>query len=234
VGDTGGGGGYTGDGDLISDAVELNPPNARLYHFSTTVKDADPSRALGTPSQGTLSNGINLPDVNASYYHFLGFDATDTDDWGTLRLLNVGEAVAYDWGDAYRICYGNTQLHPTRFGIGDMSKGSESTRTFGGSWLPDHVSHQNGLDMDVRYLRTDRAEAGIDLQIAADQAFYDAAATADLISCFLGFKDVVLILVDMRYTGIDFSATPQVVNDPDHHNHFHVRIADPDGTANSR
>jgi hypothetical protein len=232
----GGGGGVTSDGDRISTAVEKNEANSYL-NFDTLRNDPDPSIARLLPSTGTLVKGINLPDNHASYYHYLGSyqgipDPVDSDDWGTLTLVNVGEGTARDWGDANRECFVRTQQHPTRFGIGDLSKGNKVTQQFGGTFLP-HSWHKNGLDMDVRYMRKDpgpNGETGLNLK--SSPADHDTLATADLLGCFLGFSEVTKILVDMRHVGLDFTGFPTFIHDTNHFDHFHVQIADPDGTNN--
>ena len=73
------------DGDGISNAVETNSANAH-HGFDTTVVNTNPSIAKGTPGNGSLEGGINLPDNGEGYYHYLGTDPIDTDDWGTLAL----------------------------------------------------------------------------------------------------------------------------------------------------
>jgi hypothetical protein len=231
----GGGGGFTGDGDRISNAVELNTPNKILHNFDTTRNDPDPSIARLLPTNGTLYNGINLPDQHANYYHYLGQyqgvpDPPDSDDWGTLTLLNLGEGVAEDWGNVFLQCNFNTDLHPPKFGIGDLSKGDVGTRVHGG-YFPPHSWHRNGLDMDVRYLRKDRLPIGLNLKTAPGD--YDTLATADLLSCFFAYSNVTKILVDKRYLGIpNVDTIPEFVHDTNHFDHFHVQIRDPDGTNN--
>jgi hypothetical protein len=227
-----GGGGRTGDNDLMSSAVELNGPNRRLYGLDTTVNDPDPSRARGTPTNGSILDALNLPDAHRNYYHYLGTDGTDTDDWGTLTLINRGEGVAGDWGDVTRPCIQPEYdpSPPNRFGIGDMSLGDENTQIFGGE-TPDHTSHENGLDMDIRFLRTDDAESPLDLE-SPQVAFYDVGATADLMGCFLYYTNVERLIVDTVYANIDFGGDTRIVHDVTHRDHFHIRIVDPDGLAN--
>src|SRR5256885_874419 len=126
------------DGDSLSTSVEVDSVNVRLYHFDTTRVDANPSIAHGTRSSGTLSGGIHLPDAGFGYYHYYGTDPLNTDDWGTLALVNTIEGAARCWTPRTRRNY-----RP-----GDMSLIN------GGTFSP-HVDHQNGLDVDVRYVRND-------------------------------------------------------------------------------
>jgi murein endopeptidase len=99
----------------------------------------------GTPTNGSLSGDSNLPDNGTGYYHFLGSDPQNTDDWACSNwAITKVTAVGLWWNQTPRI------------GIGDLS------RQGGGSFLP-HTSHQNGLDVDARYFRMDGQEAPLNL-----------------------------------------------------------------------
>jgi murein endopeptidase len=142
----------------------------------------------------------------------------DFDDWGVLAMLNVLEGVGRDW-------YSGDEVLP-RVGIGDISKGDTSTQQFGGEWT-GHGSHENGLDVDVRYVRCDKSEGS--LNIAANPSNYDMNLTSNLISDFIRSGRILLILVDTVNIGFDCD---YFVHWLDHSDHFHVRIVDPDGTDN--
>src|SRR5919197_2903887 len=112
-----------------------------------------PSRSLGLPWAGALVAGVRLP---AQGEHFFTWDpilrrAPDRPwrRYGTDRLVRLVQRVV----DAY------AAAHPRapRFGIGDLSRprGGDFGVRYG--W-PGHVSHQNGLDVDVYYPRLDRLE----------------------------------------------------------------------------
>jgi murein endopeptidase len=190
--------------------VETNPANSHLG-FDPQAPDENPSIAHGTPNNGTLEGGINLPDVGTGYIHFPLADPVDFDDWGTLALINLIEASGRCWiGD-------NTQ---PRMQSLDMSLQG------GGDWS-GHTSHQNGLDVDMRYLRTDDQEIGIN--IATDQAHYDQEATQRIIDCIIACGNVQGIFVDLANSRLE-GAPVEHVNG--HADHFHVRIYDPDGTDN--
>jgi murein endopeptidase len=107
--------------------------------------------------------------------------------------------------------------HPgaPRVGIGDLSRphGGEFGPQFGG---PGHVSHQNGLDVDVYYPRRDRRErppleAGqADLRLAQDLVDRFVAAGAQVVfvgpsTGLVGPTGVVRVLAH-------------------HDNHLHVRL----------
>ena len=131
---------YDSDGDSIGTRTETDSLNQALYHFDTTVVDRNPSRALGTPDSGTLDSAIHLIGSWVGYRHFLGSDAPNTDDWGTLALVNTIQGAGR--------CL-NIANFTRRSGILDLSRQR-------GDSFPPHVSHQNGRDVDVRYMRRDR------------------------------------------------------------------------------
>ena len=87
--------------------------------------------------------------------------------------------------------------------------------------MDQHVSHQNGLDVDVYYPRLDRqliapsAAHQVDRRLAQDlvDGFVDAGAKV----IFVGFS-----------TGLR-GDTDVVVPYPNHENHMHVRFRQPGG-----
>jgi murein endopeptidase len=210
---------YDTDGDGISNAVETNSANAH-HGFDTTVVDANPSIAHGTPTDGWLEGGINLPDQGRGYYHHYGIDPVDRDDWGTLTLINMVEGGGRNWMDLY--------FNP-RIGILDMSlqNGGPFTNYYNPDSL-DHVSHQNGLDVDVRYVRNDGQEIGLDIA-SADSIYYDPQATADLMNSLIQNGNVTVIFIDTAHAHLEGDILQDLEG---HSNHFHVRIEDPDGTGN--
>lgn len=199
------------DEDGISDAVETNSANAHLG-FDPYVPNVDPSIAHGLPNNGSLSGGINLPDNGSRYYHFRGNDPVDTDDWATLAAINTTEKASWKWTNVV-----------IRFGVGDMST------QYGGTF-PPHASHQNGLDIDFRYLRNDAQEIPLDIS-TADSIYYDPQITANLMNLLIetSGNTVTHIFVDTNYAHLTGSL---LVHDTGHRNHFHIRIQDPDGTNN--
>ena len=62
-------------------------------------------------------------------------------------------------------------------GILDLSKQD------GGAWYPDHICHQNGCEVDVRYIRNDGQE--IPLNIKTDSLHYDIDKTVVLINSLI-------------------------------------------------
>ena len=107
--------------------------------------------------------------------------------------------------------------HPgaPRVGVGDLSRprGGDFGPRFG---LPGHVSHQNGLDVDVYYPRKDRRE-----RPPRTAAQVDRRLAQDLVDRFVrAGASVVFVGPNVRLTG-----PPEIVQVLAHHdNHLHLRI----------
>ena len=169
------------------------------------------SRAVGTPSAGRLVRGVQLPAAGAHFF-----------TWDPL-LHRRPDRPGRRWGTdivvrkVLRVVAGYAHAHPFAppLGIGDLS------RRRGGPFGPRHVSHQNGLDVDVYYPRLDRRERPP--RIAAQ---VDRRLAPDLVDRFVA-AGAVLVFVgpNTRLTG-----PPGVVEDLwNHDNHLHARFEKPDG-----
>jgi murein endopeptidase len=164
------------------------------------------SRALGTPSAGRLVGGVRLP---ADGKRFFTWDPLlhrkPNRAWrrhGTDELVRLVLRIVRE--------YARDHQRAPRLGIGDLS------RPRGGYFGPRHVSHQNGLDVDVYYPRLDRRErapkraAQIDRRLAQD--LVDRFVTAGALRVFIG-------------PNTDLRGPPHVVQVlGGHDNHLHVRI----------
>ncbi|HEX2046069.1 MAG TPA: penicillin-insensitive murein endopeptidase [Gaiellaceae bacterium] len=183
------------------------PVRAELWHEAVPegIRWRE-SRALGSPSAGRLVRGVRLPAEGARYFTWdpllrrspnRGWRRHGTDD-----LVRLVLGIVRDYARA----------HPRapRLGIGDLS------RPRGGWFGPRHVSHQNGLDVDVYYPRLDRKERPpkrpdqIDRRLAQDLVDRFVRAGAERVfvgpgTALGGPSGVVQVLVD-------------------HDNHLHVRI----------
>jgi len=162
---------------------------------------------------------LNLVNQDSGYDHYLN-DPIDSDDWGTAHLLFMIEEAARGWH--------RCEYTPPRICVGDLSWGNKDNQEFGGYFSP-HVCHQNGLEVDIRYVRNDGAEDPLDIS-TSDSLFFDEYATGSLINFLIRSADVDLIYIDFNHTtirreGITYHAKG-------HSDHFHVRISDPDGTNN--
>lgn len=173
------------------------------------------SRAVGAPSRGRLQGAVLLPADGPGFYTYdpnaQRRPGARERRWGTAALVRQAIAVAAWWA----------QTHPgaARLGFGDLS------RRHGGPF-PDresHVSHQNGLDVDIRLPRRDRVEG------RANQWTYDRWATQTLVNRLVR-QGASLVLIGPN---LDLRGPPGVVvRWPNHDDHLHVRFPDPDGTAN--
>lgn len=194
---------FDSDGDGISNSIERNNRENRYADLETGRCDSDPSRPQGRPHDGRIDGSLNLPDVGAGYRHFRGTDPVDADDWGSLALLTCLEDVG-------------RALKPKniRLDVGDLS-------LRGGGRFKPHASHQNGRDVDLRYVRKDRRLSPLDLRFQPDE--YDPGATRDLIEAFFENCKVSLIFADVDRLRFDVRDRPVLPADG-HSNHFHVRI----------
>ena len=133
------------------------------------------SRALGTQTDGRLVNGVALPAKGRAFFtwDFKGKRSPSprTRRWATDHVVRRLLAVAR----RYR------RAHPDapRVGIADLSlrRGGDFGVQYGGT---GHLSHQNGLDVDVLYPRRDEAE-----KAASRPEEIDRGLTRDLVRRFL-------------------------------------------------
>ena len=182
------------------------------------------SRTLGTHNAGSLVDGVRLPREGV---HFLTWDAVrwrapNAEDrrYGSDRLVRLLLGVVAEYRAA--------NPGAPRVMIGDLSRpegGSFDSRygivgEFGaGRGTLGHVSHQNGLDVDVYYPRRDGRERApdslgdIDLSLAQDLVDRFVAAGAQFV--FVGPR-----------TGL---TGPAAVVQPlvRHDDHLHVRLRSP-------
>lgn len=166
------------------------------------------SRAIGTPNAGGLENGVRLPVRGAGFYTYNpatqeppgGSDRT----WGTAGLVHEIIDLGGWWA----------RTHPKqpRLGIGDLSQ--EAGGPFTGP-VVGHVSHQNGLDVDIRLVRGDGAERG------ADPASYNRALTQAVVDRLVA-RGAHLVLVG---PSLDLHGPSGVVMTwPAHDDHIHARF----------
>ena len=233
------------DGDTISETTENNAANAiangGFYTFSITEWDTNYSQARGVATGGSLYKGMNLPDLWTGYEHYdncerFAFPAgPDKDDWGTGHLVRFIEGAGRWWEQL--------RSRNVRMQVGDLSL--KEGGTFPG--LPGvtgceqgHAYHQQGIDVDVRYVRNDGGVGPFN--ICSDSTLYDPAETSVLISSFLHAElsddanaridSVFVDLNCLRFPDTTTSGRRWAFHKDGHQNHFHVRIRDPDGPFN--
>lgn len=174
---------------------------------------------VGTHTDGSLINASSLPNTGEGYVTYVRTspppaELPDTEDWGCSKwAIRKTIQVGMDWRD-----------HPVYAGVAPMQVGDISIRN-GGNF--GHAEHENGLELDVRYLRTDGQVGPLDLGEAnvPPPTAYDQARTQALINFWIA-NGAVSILVDENagLTGTGITPDPR----DNHYNHFHVRLMDPD------
>lgn len=178
----------------------VTPPTARL-----------PSRAVGRTNRGRLENGVLLPAAGTDHTTWDMIEhVTPNRDWrrvGTDRLVRTLLAVAGRYRSAHR--------DAPRVVISDLSlpEGGRFGPEYGGL---GHASHQNGLDADIVYPRSDGREIGVERVTEIDrqlsQALVDAFVEAGAQYVFVGPR------THLRGP----KAVVQVIGH--HDDHLHVRI----------
>ena len=170
-----------------------------------------PSRAVGSPTAGALVNGVRLPRGGEDFFTWDSTRLTSPNPsfrrFGTDRTVRTVLSVAASFARA----------HPSapRLGVADLSlpRGGKFGVEYGGS---GHLSHQNGLDVDVLYpLRSGREAEGkvpeeVDRRLAQDVV--DRFVAAGAVTIYVG--------PNTGLTGPDGT----VVLRSDHDTHMHIRL----------
>jgi len=167
------------------------------------------SLALGTPTAGRLARGVKLP---ADGRHHVTWDPvrkrTPNRWWrryATDDLVRIVLQVTREYAAA----------HPRapRVLIGDLSRphGGDFGRRYGPL---GHVSHQNGLDVDVYFPRRDKRE-----RAPRTIAQVDRKLAQDLVDRFVrAGAPTILVGARLRLRGRGVQPWPN------HDNHLHVRL----------
>ena len=169
------------------------------------------STSLGFPDSGRLVNGVRLPADGVDFFTWDPVLKRSPNRawrrWGSDRLVRV----------VLRVVNGYARTHPyaPRLGIGDLSRprGGDFGARWGGL---GHVSHQNGLDVDIYYPRIDRRE-----RPPLDASEIDRRLSQDLVDRFLR-AGAVRIFVGPNTRLLGPPAVVRVL--PHHDNHLHVRL----------
>jgi Penicillin-insensitive murein endopeptidase len=200
--------------DGIAEAAELGAPGPQHAHRKVARESAPPkfvwhhARSVGLPYGGSLLSGTQLPVKGANWVTWNPI--TDSRPNAPKRLYGNERTIRaiLSVTRAYRAAHASAP----RVVIGDISRE-------GGGAMDDHVSHQNGLDVDVYFPRVDRVlraptTAGeIDHRLAQDLLDRFVAAGAQMI--FVGYS-----------TGLHGPAGV-VIPYPGHEYHMHVRFPPP-------
>lgn len=190
--------------------AEASPRSDRSRPHPRTIEWRD-SEAVGGVSSGALVRGVMLP---AEGIDWASWDPVEKESpnrwwrrWGTDRLVRATLAVIRKFADR----------HPNapRILIGDMSRPHGGD--FGTRYGPiGHASHQNGLDVDVYYPRTDEQE-----QPPLVPGEVDVARSQDLVDLFVAAgAERVFVGPNLPLTGPAEVVVPLV----NHDNHLHFRL----------
>jgi murein endopeptidase len=170
------------------------------------------SRALGSPARrGRLERGVQLPELGEDFFTW---DPIHNEipnrawrRWGTDRLVRLVLQVLHE----FRTEHDGAQ----RVGIMDLSRprGGIFDNRFGGL---GHLSHQNGLDVDILYPRKDGTE-----RRPFRPSSVDRALSQDLVDRFVEAGAVkVFVGPSLKLKGPRKVVVPLVHHD----DHLHVRI----------
>jgi hypothetical protein len=174
--------------------------------------DADidwrPGTSHGLPFGGSLSGGTQLPQEGPDWVTW--DPVTDSIPNEPVRLYGNERTVrtVVQVLAAYRAA----DPHAPRVVVGDIS-------FRGGGPMDEHVSHQNGLDVDIYYPRRDGA---LRSPVAPSQV--DRARAQDLLNRFVA-AGAQMIFVGFS-TGLH-GPSGVVIPYPNHENHMHVRFPPP-------
>jgi murein endopeptidase len=170
--------------------------------------------ALAPPTRAAvpLRNSVQMP---ADSFDFVTWDPVlkQTPNrgwrrWGTPKLVETTELVLRGYRDA----------HPDapRVLVGDLSRrhGGWFGARYGGL---GHLSHQNGLDVDIYYPRLDRLE-----RAARRPDQVDRVLAQELVDRFVNFGATrVFVGPHLHLSGRRNVVTPLVYHD----DHLHVRLS---------
>jgi len=133
---------------------------------------------------------------------------------------------------------GNPQVNGIRFGMGDLSRAgggpfykldANGNIVYDNNGKPiiEHSSHQNGLDVDVRYVRKNNTEGNV----AVIDSVYSALLSNELVELFFTEGGAIRVIVDFESRISSDQYGTYIIYDTlddgkrDHIDHFHVAFA---------
>ena len=190
---------------VVPPAQSSQPQAARYepvdWHSATSV---------GLPYSGRLVSGTQLPVAGADWVTW----NPNTDSVPNLRHRLYGNERTIRAILSVVGAYRNAHPGAPRVLIGDISLRD-------GGRMDQHVSHRNGLDVDVYYPRLDRY---LSAPIATSQV--DRTLAQDLLDRFVAAGARTVFVGSA--TGLR-GPSGVVVPYPNHENHMHVRFSSPGG-----
>lgn len=193
-------------GPLTTSSAETTP--APAVQAPTPVIRWRESRAIGLPYAGRLVDAVHLPAAGPGWVTW--DPVLDRVPNRASRLYGTDALVRLVLGVIGEYRVGHPDAPPVV--VGDLS------RRRGGD-IDEHVSHENGLDVDIYYPRLD-GRARPPTRVAQ----IDFALAQDLLDRFLA-AGVQVVFVGQH---ADLHGpSDRVVPYPEHDNHMHVRLATP-------
>jgi hypothetical protein len=182
--------------------VEITRDVCLDVKFWDCMHCGEASNGGGTATVGSLIGATELPGGTGYYRTSAGDDYYGCKYYIIHKIETIGESWA--------------QSHPNgpRVGITSISI------QLGG--YSGHNSHQNGLDVDVRYVKKNGAEGSFNFDTDDKDLLYDGPATQDLVDAFVA-EGATDVFADER---AELNGVQEISG---HQHHFHVRFADPDG-----
>jgi hypothetical protein len=165
--------------------------------------------SAGLPFGGSLADGTQLPVAGPNWVTWN--PVTDSVPNAPHRLFGNERTIRAILSVTRR--YRAAHPHAPRVVIGDISLRG------GGPMTDEHVSHQNGLDVDVYYPRLDRA-----LRAAAEPGEVDRRLAQDLVNRFVA-AGAQMVFVGYS-TGLH-GPPGVVIPYANHEGHMHVRFPPP-------
>lgn len=194
--------------------------------------DLGTALAVGFYSDGSLKYAEEFPDTGVGFYKlFLPRDR----GWSTRSLINIVAKAAADVlaqiPNGARLQIGDAGLH-------------------NGGYASGHASHQNGLDVDLRYYSVNRAEQSPNTTSGFNEQFVSSGKVTSnfdmprnwlAIKSMVGSGKVSRIFVDpaikSAFCGYPAAAGQtevfrRLIPYANHGNHMHVRIKCPTNSPN--
>ena len=158
---------------------------------TTTTTTTSSSNPQGLPS--STRGFLQLPASGPGFYAYYSASRRWGRDYFVYGIMRVGS----DWASTGK----------PRIGIGDLSLEN-------GGNISGHVSHEKGVDVDVRPVRTS-GESGVTIHSSS----YDRAGTQTLVNLFRQHNPVTMIFFnDASVSGVQ--------NWPNHDDHLHIRVTE--------
>ena len=176
--------------------------------YSAADIDWRAGTSRGLPFGGSLSGGTQLPQEGPNWVTW--DPVTDSSPNEPVRLYGNEHTIRTVVG--VLAAYRKADPDAPRVVVGDIS-------FRGGGPMDEHVSHQNGLDVDVYYPRRDRA---LRAPVASSQV--DRVRAQDLLDRFVA-AGAQMVFVGFS-TGLH-GPGGVVIPYPNHENHMHVRFPQP-------